>query len=273
MANTISTSISYYYKSTMQTTRRTTSASGEAADKTKEPGAKNNAGASVELSYDGLKAYAESQKKQENDAVGNESAAADKDGANETKLSAKAQELLKTLGEKYGDYDFFVTDSLDNSQELAKQGTKKYSVIFTTAELEKMANDEEYADKVMKQVDSAVDMTKRLEERGDLGEGVKFKSITITFDEDGNTKLFAELEKMSAAQRERMEEAKEKRAEEKKEAEKAAKEKEKADKTDEIDEDENESFLVKHFSVEATSEEELLEKILGIDWDAVAADE
>ena len=138
------------------------------------------------------------------------------------------------------------------------QGTKAYSVLLTNDEIEKMANDEEYAEKVMQRIESAVDMTKRIEEKGELGEGVHFKHISIAFDSDGNMKLFAELEKMSEKQKERMEKAKEKRAEEKDEAEKA---KDKDDGKDDPG--------VKRVRLEATSEEELLEKIMGVDWDKI----
>ena len=63
---------------------------------------------------------------------------------------------------------------------------------------------------------------------------------------------------MSEKQRERMEKAKEKRAEEKEEAE----------KTKDKDDGKNDPG-VKRVRLEATSEEELLEKIAGIDWDKV----
>jgi len=95
-----------------------------------------------------------------------------------------------------------------------------------------------------------------------LEEGVQFKHVAIAFDEDGNTRLFAELEKLSEKQQERLEKLKEKRAEEKEKAE-AQEEKEK----------DGQNFSVKRASIEASSEEELLEKILGIDWDSISEEE
>ena len=175
----------------------------------------------------------------------------------EDKLSDKAKDFLSKLREKYGDkYDFFAVESIEDPRAMHLTGTKAYSVILTNDEIEKMADDEEYAEEVMKKVESAVDMTKRIEENGELGEGVKFKHISIAFDSDGNMKLFAELEKMSERQKERMEKTKERRAEEKEAAERKK------------DRGEKEKPL--RVRLEATSEEELLEKIAGIDWTQIA---
>jgi hypothetical protein len=71
-------------------------------------------------------------------------------------------------------------------------------------------------------------------------------------------KLFAQLEKMSADQLERLEEAKEKKAEEK---EKAAQEAEKEKK-----EEQAKKAPSNIVEIEASSEEEFLEKLLGIKW-------
>ncbi|SEA25182.1 DUF6033 family protein [Selenomonas ruminantium] len=193
----------------------------------------------VELSADGL-ALAGQQK------------------AGGTQLSQKAQDLFAKLQEKYGDYDFFVAENQDDMKNYMDKGTKQYSVVFTKEELEKMANDEEYAEKVIGQMESAIGMTKRIEESGQLGEGVHFKQVAITFDGEGNMKLFAQLEKMSADQQERLEEAKEKKAEEK---EKAAQEAEKEKK-----EEQAKKVPSNIVEIEASSEEEFLEKLLGIKW-------
>ena len=167
------------------------------------------------------------------------------------KLSVKAQNFLYKLREKYGDYDFMVSSNPDASQTIGSD--KEYSVIFTPEELERMAEDDEYAQKVMGQVDNAAGMLKNLSEQN-LGEGVQFSQLAISFDDEGNTKLFAQLEKLSAEQQERLEAARERRAEEKSEAE----------------ESEPVEIFYKRADVEATSAEELLAKIFGIDWDAIA---
>ena len=208
----------------------------------------------VQLSDAGLAALELQRKQKAKDEEGGETSLISED-----KLSDKAKNFLSQLREKYGDkYDFFAVSSIEDPRTMHLQGTKAYSVLLTNDEIEKMANDEEYAEKVMQRIESAVDMTKRIEEKGELGEGVHFKHISIAFDSDGNMKLFAELEKMSEKQKERMEKAKEKRAEEKDETEKA---KEKDDGKDDPG--------VKRVRLEATSEEELLEKIMGVDWDKI----
>ena len=77
---------------------------------------------------------------------------------NEEKLSSKAKEYLKSLREKYGDYDFLVGNSTDDLKTLSKSGSKEFSVIFSNAEIEKMATDEKYAAEKMQGVEGAVKM-------------------------------------------------------------------------------------------------------------------
>lgn len=217
--------------------------------------ASNSSSYNLDISDAGRKALSEqiSVKKNDNEESG---------GA---KLSKKAEQFLEKLKEKYKDYDLFVAEDLD-AEDATAGATKKYSVIFKPEELEKMANDEEYADKVMGKVDEAIGITKNIEEKGELGEGVSFKKISIKIDEEGNMKMFAELEKMSEAQMKRMEDLKAKRAEEKEAAEKANK----ADENEkEADEEPEEPLKVKTAKIEASSEEELLEMIKGINWDEI----
>ena len=227
---------------------------GNGSRKAEDPMAKYGGDFDVEISREGLAALAK-QRKQPIGGAKEESVKSP-----EERLSAKAQDFLAKLREEYGDYDFIIADDVNDPKAL-DQATKQYSVILRGDELERMANDEDYAKEVMGKVDSAVEMTKRIEENGELGEGVQFKRISISFDDDGNMRLFADLEKMTTQQKERMEAAKEKRAEEKKEAEKEKHPgKEKA------------TEAVKHTSIEASSEEELLEKLMNIDWDEIPED-
>lgn len=200
----------------------------------------------VEISNAGLKALTDSQAEQ----------------SDESKLSSKAQSYLATLREKYGDYDFVVSNDLDASKTVGSD--KEYSVILTAEEVEKMAEDDEYAQKVMGQVGDAVDLLKGLSEK-DLGEGVQFSQLSVSFDSDGNMKLFAQLEKLSADQKERLEAAREKRAEEKAEADKKAQ-----DAKDPPDDGMPITF--KSADVEADNEEELLHKIFEIDWTKIPAE-
>ena len=112
----------------------------------------------MELSDEGLSALALQRKKALEDAE-NDSGAV-KPG--EEKLSAKAQDFLAKLREKYGDYDFFVSEDLSNPLDKTASSTKAYSVLFTPDEIEKMAADEEYADKVMGDVEKAIGVADKL---------------------------------------------------------------------------------------------------------------
>lgn len=209
----------------------------------------------VELSSAGMNALSKLQSDTvDNDTAGGAAA------SDESKLSAKAQSFLDKLREKYGDYDFVVSDNLDTAQTIG--GTKEFSVMFTREELERMAEDDEYAEKVMGNVGLAVDTLKDLSDK-DLGDGVQFSQLSVSFDADGNMKLFAQLEKLSADQKERLEAAQEKRAEQQKTE----------DKSLDDEESEQTSIFFKSADVEADSAESLLEKIFGIDWDNIAEQE
>lgn len=171
-------------------------------------------------------------------------------------MSAKAQDYLKQLREKYGDFDFVVADDMSDPQSLTKGNTKNYSVILSTEEIEHMAVNEEYEKKVMGQVDSAVEKLTNIAEKAELGEGVQFDYLAASFDDEGNMKLFAGLKKLSEEQQERAEKAKEKRAEE----------------SEESDDDSEEELPAasQRVQLEADSVEDMLEKILGINWDEVS---
>lgn len=255
MANTINTNFFPQFKNTGTLNRATNNS------KASDAYAKNSYGqyaesSSVEISSAGMNALNKTQ----SDSVDEFGGETDKANASdESKLSAKAQSLLEKLREKYGDYDFVVSDDLDADQTVG--GTKSYSVMFTTEELERMAEDEEYTEKVMGKVGESVDMLKELSEK-DLGEGVKFSQLSVSIDGEGNMKLFAQLEKLSTDQQERLEAAKERRAEQEKlETEKS------------LDDDEPISILYKSADVEADNAEDLLAKIFGIDWDNIAEEE
>ncbi len=256
MSNTINSSYNTLY-SNVGKVGRTAPAAGKKdakAEKEKDPFAQY--GSSVEFSSEGLAALA----RQRTQALSETQDEAGAEKTSEEKLSPQAQAHLAKLREKYGDFDFVVAESIDDPESLTKNSTKEYSVILTRDELEKMAADEAHSDEVMNKVNSAVDMTKRIEEQ--LGDDVRFRHISIAFDDEGNMKIFAELEKLSEQQQERLKAAREKKAEEAEEAEKPDKEKEK--------EEEEDPF--RRVKLEATTEEELMEKILGIDWDQVGAE-
>ncbi|MBQ7454005.1 MAG: hypothetical protein IJS69_03000 [Selenomonadaceae bacterium] len=252
MANTINTTYLPQFKNAGTV--------GKGATNSTKTEAKNSAtqfggDMTVELSDAGLNALAKSQSDTVEEYTGSTTSAND-----EVKLSAKAQSFLENLRKKYGDYDFIISNNMDASQTVGS--TKEYSVILSPEELERMAEDDDYAQKVMGKVGDAVGMLKNISEK-DLGEGVQFSQLSVSIDDEGNMKLLAQLEKLSADQKERLEAAKEKRAEQQKAEEKS------------LDDDEPEltKILFKAADVEASSEEELLAKIFGIDWDSIDEEE
>lgn len=249
MANTINTNYLTQFKTF---DKRSTTANKSSVNDT----AKNFAGDSttVELSSAGLDALA----KLKSDTVDEQSGGGIGD---ESKLSDKAKGFLENLRKKYGDYDFVISNDLDAAQTVG--GTKEYSVMLTVDELERMADDEEYAAKVMGQVKDATNTLKDLSEK-DLGEGVQFSQLSISFDDQGNQKLFASLEKMSADQKERLDAAREKRAEEQKSAAQAE------DKSlDDADTEDLFAITFKSADVEADNADDLLSKIFSIKWDEI----
>lgn len=191
------------------------------------------------------------------------------DQKKESSLSRQAQDVLKRLRSKYGDMDFMVADfnNGDEAKEILSRGTKEFSVLFSSDELEKMASDEKYMQEKINGMEGAVRMSKQINTKfgqeqafGMKGtEGVDIAKIGIAFNNDGTTSFFAELEKSSAKQRERIEAAREeKRAEKKTEKELQSYAKNSAD--------------TKRTTVSANSMEELLKKIKNVDWNAVKAE-
>lgn len=191
---------------------------------------------------------------------------------NESKLSSKAQEFLKNLRKQYGDYDFFVGNSTDDLKNLVKSGNKEFSVIFSNAELERMANDEKYAAEKMQTVGRAVKMSEEINQKygfesafgKDQASNAEITRIGIAFHDDGTTTFFAELEKSSARQRTRIEKDREEK--------RAEKEKDKKKASEEIQSYSKNYAGTKRTTVQAGSMEELLEKIAAIDWDTVKAE-
>lgn len=250
MSNTIGASYASLYQNLGLTGKRTQNTAEKNSGSDKNSVAQYDKNFSVELSDNGLNALSNLKKDSVGDTTDNSIFQAE-----DKKLSAKAQAFLDKLREKYDKYDFVIADDVDNPQNFSKASDKSYAVILSTEEIEKMAEDEEFADKVMGHVDKAVGALDEVSNTA-LGEGVQFSSLAAEVDEDGNMKLFASLEKMSEDQRDRLKELQEKRADE--------------NQNSEDEEVEPETFSYKTADVEATSTSELLEKIFGINWDDIA---
>ena len=169
-------------------------------------------------------------------------------------LSKEAQKLLKELQKSYGNMDFIVADYKTDGEAsaLLSRGAKEYSALFTPEELEKMAADEDVKKENLKVLDGAV--SKLEEMKGQLGDKADdIARVGIAIDDKGQATFFAELEKNSEKQRERIE----KQREEKKEVKKSGKQ-----------ETEYQTGG-KRTTVYASTVEELAQKISAVDWNAV----
>ena len=173
------------------------------------------------------------------------------------KLSDNAKKLLEELKQTYGNMDFMVAnyESEEEAATYLSRGTKEYSVLIEPEVLEEMAANEETKEKYLDLLDNATnEITNIKEQLGEQKEEVTH--IGIVFGEDVTISYFAELEKTSEKQRERIEEAKEEKAEEDKAVQEKKAMQEKKKKT----------------KVQASSIEELLEKIKNVDWSKVKED-
>lgn len=175
-------------------------------------------------------------------------------------LSNDAKNLLKELKKKYKNMDFIVADyeSDEEAASYLSRGTAQYSVLFTPDELEKMAADQSVRDENLKILDDAI--AKLDEMKTQLGEkGQDVSRLGIVIGNDGEISFFAELEKVSAKQRERIEEKRESNREQNREEIKKEMEEKVRDKMD----------TMKRTTVHASSVEELAEMIGQIDWNSI----
>ena len=184
-----------------------------------------------------------------------------KDGKTASTLSAAAQKLLKELHNTYKDMDFIVADyeTEEEAASLLSRGTSQYSALLTTEELEKMAADENVKNENLKVLNDAVSKLDEMKEQlGDKADDVS--RIGISIGSDGEVSFFAELEKNSEKQRERIE----KHREDKKEAAKEAERAEAGEKYKSMGRPAG-----KRTTVFASSVDELAEKINQVDWNNV----
>ena len=186
-----------------------------------------------------------------------------KDGKGAPVLSTAAQKLLKELQKTYSNMDFIVADyeTDEEAAEYLSRGTSEYSALLSADELEKMAADEDVKKKNMEILDNAVAQLDDMKEKlGDKAGDVT--RIGISIGKDGEVSFFAELEKNSEKQRERIEKQREdKRAD--------AKEARKAEQDAELEKYRLGGQPGKRTTVYASSVSELAEKIGQVDWDNV----
>ena len=214
------------------------------------------------------------QKKNTTDKVKN-SVTTDKIAkSSEDKLSSKAKAYLEELRKTYGDYDFIIADEGSDRKELLNQSDKEFSVMFSSAELERMASDEDYAAEQMRKVQTIIDMSNRIFEQfniersweeGAPGDAMLNK-LAISINDDGTMTLFAELEKFSEKKQSYLDKVIEKRNEQKEKEEKLE---EKAEEKKINPYKKEDEASIKKTVLKASSEEELIEKIQNINWDKV----
>lgn len=182
--------------------------------------------------------------------------------ASQPQLSERAKALLEELKKTYTNMDFFVADYETDEEAAAylSRGTKEYSVLIDPETLEQMAADDTVKEKYLGILDSAKgqldDIREELEDKGET-----VKNIGITIKDDGTVSYFANLEKNSEMQRERIEESKRQKQEEE-----AEKESQMAGNRWHPKEG------IKKTTVQADSIEELLDRIRNVDWDKIKAE-
>lgn len=184
-------------------------------------------------------------------------------------LSRDAQKLLKELKKSYGNMDFIVADYKTDEEAASylSRGTNEYSVLISPEELEKMAADKDVKEKNLKTLDEAVSKLKDVKSQlGDKADEVSRLGIAISG--NGEVSYFAELEKSSEKQRERIEQQ---RADKKEAAAEEAKKAE-AKKAEEGTGRIPARHPSKHTTVFAGTVEELAEKIGQVDWSTIKED-
>lgn len=203
--------------------------------------------------YNGITAKTKKQETAQKE-IGKKDVETSKAGESQrVELSDRAKKLLEKLKKTYKNMDFIIADYADDEGAAAylARGSKEYSVLMDPETLEEMAADEKTEQKYTGILEEATGKLTDLKENlGDQKEEVKH--IGVSIDKDGNVSYFAELEELGEKQKERIEKAKENRK-----AEEAKKEKAEAKRT----------------RVQASSVEELLEKIKNVDWSKIQADQ
>lgn len=181
-------------------------------------------------------------------------------------LSKAAQKLLKELQKTYKNMDFIVADyeTEEEAAALLSRGKQDYSTLISTDELEKMAADDSVKEKNLKILDNAVAKLDEVKDKlGDKADDVT--RIGIAIGDNGEVSFFAELEKNSEKQRERIEKQRMEKVHstEKKEAGKAENSEEAARYRA------MGGHAEKRTTVFASTVDELVEKISQVDWSKV----
>lgn len=139
-----------------------------------------------------------------------------------TQLSDKAEALLENLKKQHSNMSFIVADysSEEEAQRYLSMGTAEFSVLIDPETLEEMAADNDVQAKYENLLDeSSTELQDMLKKLGTDKEQVT--KVGVSIDKEGTVTYFAELEKLSAGQKERIEQSKANKAEAAKEAKKS----------------------------------------------------
>ena len=205
-----------------------------------------------------------SRKEQGKTSKSESSAKTDKTGKTNSsvQLSDKAKALLQELKKTYSNMDFIVAD-YDSDEEAASylsRGTKEYTVLIDTEELERMAADDSVKEQNLSLLDEAVGKLNEIKDQlGDSKDEVV--RVGITIGKDGELSFFAELEKAGERQKKFIDSIRE--------SKKEAAEKAEADKNNPRNPYEHGYERGKRTTVYASTVEELLDKISNVDWDSI----
>ena len=149
------------------------------------------------------------------------------------------------------------------------KSNSEFSVAFSSEELEKMADDDDYANQMLNQAREAIDVANDISEQYDFeGKGIMAK-LGISFNDDGTLNIFAELEKLSDKQKERQEAEKEARKEDEAQRPQAKRPPMEAGGFSAYAKPE----AVKRTTLTASTQDELIEQIQNLDWDAISKEE
>lgn len=187
-------------------------------------------------------------------------------------LSDQAKALLQELKKTYGNMDFIVSDcdSEEETQSSLAKGTKEYTVLIDSEELERMAADEEVKAQNLALLDDAVSNLDALkEELKNTENGDSVIHLGVTIGKDGNVSYFAELERIGERQKEFTDALREKTQTEREEAQQKTSKADTDSATSSAKSTGQGSGKVRKTTVYASSVQELLENISGVDWDSI----
>lgn len=180
---------------------------------------------------------------------------------NNVQLSDRAKALLQELKRTYSNMDFMVAD-YESEEEAASylgRGSKEYSVLIDSEELERMASDDNVKEQNLSILDNAVGKLDEMKNQlGDKENEVVRMGVSIG--KNGEVSYFAELEKAGERQKEFVDRIRENKKENAREADA------KADSKAHGRYDYEHS---KRTTLYASTAEELLDKIKNVDWDDI----